>query len=283
MSFTIKLAAVSKGLFPGFSKGMKMPEKKANLCILFLTHRVLEMVALASLLFTACVSSPHAMTAPAPRKVLFVGDSFTFFNGGVDNHVKLLAASANPPKIVVCESETQGGATLKVLHGKSTVHDKIRSGGYDVVVLQDDIPELTEHSVAPFFEHASLFDQEIRKAGSKTLIFMAWPYQRLNWVSLDTITQAHVDLSRKLGVPVAPVGVAFERALAERPALAMLGPDHEHETLRGTYLAACVLYATLYGECPVGFHYRPDGVTEEEAAFLQRIAWKTVLAWQKHP
>ncbi len=211
-----------------------------------------------------------------------MGDSFTFCNGGLENHVKQLAASARPPRSVIVDSDTQGGATLKILHGRQSIHDKIRGNGYDAVILQDDLPELTEHSVTPFYDYARLFDKEIRNAGSKTVLFMAWPYERLNWISLQEIAKAHREISRELRVPVAPVGTAFERALAERPALPMLGSDKEHETIHGTYLAANVIYATLYGESTVGFTYRPAGVSAEDALFLQRIAWETVQTWRKH-
>jgi hypothetical protein len=59
----------------------------------------------------------------------------------------------------------------------------------------------------------------------------------------------------------------------------MLGKDREHETLHGTYLAACVHYATLFGVSPEGLSYRPVGVSADEGAFLQSIAWQTVRAW----
>ncbi len=217
----------------------------------------------------------------APGRLLFVGNSFTYYNGGLENHVKELAKSSRPPRSIETDRATQGGATLKILNGKQIVHDKIREGAYDAIILQEDIPELTEHSVAPFFEQARRFDQEIRSAGSRTVLFMAWPYERLNWVTLAEIAQAHRDIGKELGVPVAPVGLAFQRALAERPKLAMLGRDKEHETIHGTYLAANVIHATLFGETPKGFAYCPTGVSAEEAAFLQRIARETVREWQK--
>lgn len=219
-------------------------------------------------------------TTKKPGKLLFIGDSFTFCNGGVENHVKQLAATAKVPKTIFADSETQGGATLKVLYGKQSVHDKIQ-GGYDIVIMQDDIPEFTGHTLEPFFEYATRFDQEIRRAGSRPVLFMAWPYDRLNWVTLGQITQAHRELGARLRIPVAPVGLAFERALAKRPTLAMLGPDKEHESIHGTYLAANVIYVTLFGETPEGCTYHPDGISAEEAAFLQRIAWETVREWQK--
>jgi len=230
-------------------------------------------------------SSPPA--APrllqAPGRLLFVGNSFTYYNGGLEHHVKQMAACANPPRRMESDRATKGGATLKILHAQKWVHDKIREGGYDRVILQEDIPELTEHSVAPFFECARLFDQEIRAAGGKTVLFMAWPYERLNWVSLEQIAQAHRDISKELGVAVAPVGVAFQRSLKERPELAMLGQDKEHETIHGTYLAACVIYATVFRESPKGLTYYPAGVSAQDAAFLQSIALTTVREWQKQP
>ncbi len=55
------------------------------------------------------------------------------------------------------------------------------------------------------------------------------------------------------------------------------------------------MYATVFGESPIGLAYIPPpetywvwsyklnrkiGMTEEEAAFLQRIAWETVQEYQ---
>ena len=236
------------------------------------------------LMLSGC-ASPHSPSSvrKTPERVLFVGNSFTYYNGGLEKHVQQLANSARPKSTFTADRATQGGATLKILDEKPWVHEKIRDGHYDVVILQEDIPELKEHNVSPFAEHARKFNEEIRRASSRTILFMAWPYERLNWVTQAEIAQAHRELGREIGAPVAPVGLAFQRALAVRPKLAMLGRDKEHETIHGTYLAANVIYATLFGKSPVGLEYRPTGVSAEEAAFLQRIAWATVRAWKKSP
>ena len=212
-------------------------------------------------------------------RLLFVGNSLTYYNGGLENHVRLLAASATPPRILVADRATQGGATLRTLHGLPAVHERIQQGQYDQVILQEDIPELTEHSITPFQEYVRRFDSEVRATGARSVLFMAWPYERLGWISLEQIADAHRSLGAELNIPVAPVGWAFRRSLEARPQLAMLGKDREHETLHGTYLAACVHYATLFGVSPKGLPYRPDGVSADEASFLQSIAWQTVRAW----
>ena len=242
--------------------------------------RALPLLLLTSILGTACHPRPVPQVLKAPGRLLFVGNSFTYYNGGLEHHVKELAESANPPRRVVADRAAKGGATLQILQELKWVQDKIRAGDYDSVILQEDISELTEHSVAPFWEQARRFDQQIREHGGQTVLFMAWPYQRLNWVTLEQIAQAHRLIGRELGVPVAPVGIAFERAMQARPALAMLGHDKEHESIHGTYLAASVIYSTIFAQSPKGLPYRPTGVTAEEAAFLQGIAWTTVQAWR---
>ena len=240
---------------------------------------------LTTLVGAGCKSLPVPPPAPLALKssarVLLVGNSFTYYNGGLENHVKALAESAHPPRHLSADRATKGGATLRILHGLDGVHEKMRSGSYDVIILQEDIPELREHSVAPFFEHARLFDREIRELGGQPVLFMAWPYERLNWVTLEQIAQAHRAIGQELGVPVAPVGLAFERAAKARPGLAMLGRDQEHESIPGTYLAANVIFATLFGQNPKGLPYRPAGVSAEEAEFLQGVAWATVQEWER--
>jgi len=227
----------------------------------------------------ACSPNSELIVTDSRDKILFVGNSFTFINGGIEAHVRELAASAVPTKFIQVESKTRAGATLAIHYRQSDVLEAIRDGAYDVVILQGDIPELTEQSIRPFLEYARLFDQEIKDAGAKTMFFMTWPYERLSWITLEEIVEAHSDISTELNASVAPVGLAFQRALAKRPSLDMLIGDKEHESIHGTYLAASVIYSSLFGESPVGLPYAPTEVSTEESAFLQGIAWETVQKW----
>jgi len=105
---------------------------------------------------------------------------------------------------------------------------------------------------------------------------MAWAYPRLGWISMAEIAQAHRDAAKELNVDVAPVGLSWQQASKQRPGMNFYGPDREHPSMYGTYLATCVVYATIYGRDPNGFAYVPSGLTPEEVASLQRIAWQTV-------
>ena len=58
----------------------------------------------------------------------------------------------------------------------------------------------------------------------------------------------------------------------------MHSDDKKHPTRQGTYLAACVFYATMYGRSPEGLPGSIAKLTDDEARPLQAIAWKTVQA-----
>ena len=180
---------------------------------------------------------------------------------------------ATPPLVVTADKSVFGAASLRRLWDLKEPVKAIDTATYDVVVLQEDIPETT---IGDFREYAGKFVAEVRKNHARPVLFMAWAYPRLGWISMAEITQAHRDAGKELNVDVAPVGIAWQEASKQRPGMNFYGPDREHPSMYGTYLATCVIYATIYGRDPNGSAYVPSGLTLEEAAFLQRTAWQTV-------
>lgn len=73
----------------------------------------------------------------------------------------------------------------------------------------------------------------------------------------------------------APVGMAWRRVRAERPDYVLYAQDCFHPAPLGSYLAANVIFTTIYGkpyqtDCTMGF-------PAEQAEYIQRIAQQTVL------
>ena len=229
------------------------------------------LVVLVTLLQIVAVSAQT--TTSVPRKILFVGDSFTYSQNGIYTHFEKLAASAIPPLEVTTDKSVFGGAFLHRLWDLQEPVKAINTAAYDAVVLQEDIPETT---VADFREYARKFVAEVRKNRARPVLFMAWAYPRLGWISMAQIADAHRDAAKELNVDVAPVGLAWQEASRQRPGMNFYGPDREHPSIFGTYLATCVIYATIYDRNPGGYAYVPSGITREEAAFLQKVAWQTV-------
>ena len=97
------------------------------------------------------------------------------------------------------------------------------------------------------------------------------------------IDGAYFDHGQGTERPVAPVGMAWKKALAADPKLVLHQPDKSHPNPTGSYLAACVFYATLFDKSPVGLPGELKKgnrvlvrVAPDEAAALQKIAWQTV-------
>jgi hypothetical protein len=227
-------------------------------------------VALAIAVAISAVS-----TQPAPARLLFVGNSLTFWNDGLWVHLERLAERATPPVAVTTGRSVFPGAFFKSLWERPEPRDAIRTRRYDVVVLQEDLPETR---VADFREYARRFVAEVRQAGARPVLLMAWAYPRLGWITTAEIAQAHRDAAAELKVDVAPVALAWERARQQRSSLNLYGPDREHPSVAGTYLTTAVVYATVFGADPSMLAYVPRGLSMDDAAWLRRVAWETVQA-----
>ena len=210
-------------------------------------------------MFASCESQP-------PTRILFIGNSYTFVNDGIDKQLAGLAPSAETERIAL------GGYTLERHWSDGNALQKIREGKWDYVVLQEQsqTPIINQQK---FLQYARMFDSEIRCSGARTILLMTWerPDSR-NWgVTTDGLAAAFTAIGKELKAKVAPAGLAFARSLRAKPELTLCTPDG-HPTVEGTYLAACVLYRTIFDLSPVGNPYSDENISGKTRTFLQQIA-----------
>ncbi len=221
--------------------------------------RYLLIVCLAVFAIESCDSQPST-------RILFIGNSYTFINGGLDKQLKRLAPSIETECIAV------GGYTLENHWTNGDAVRIIREGKWDYVILQEQsqIPVINQKK---FYDFARKFDEEIRRNGAKTILLMTWerPDSRELGVTTDNLTATYAAVGKELDVKVAPAGLAFARAIRDKPELALYSQDG-HPTVEGTYLAACVLYQTIFENSPVGNPYSERSIPAEMKAYLQGIA-----------
>lgn len=257
-------------------------------------------------------------TPSAPIKVLFIGNSYTSAND-LPAMIAGLAEAAGGRKIEV-DRHLVGGCTLENHVKNHKAIDKIRAAKWDVVVLQEQslYPVVCRQSM---HEYARLLDAEIRKRGAKTIFYLTWARQhvpdmqegadpakspeyakamyQISGVSKTTdfetwcqqqnaglvsgLNGAYFDIAKELGAGVAPVGIAWKAALAADPPFVLHSPDKSHPNPTGTYLAACVFYATLLDANPVGLPGTIKhgdkvlaNIPNDQAMRLQEIAWAAV-------
>ncbi len=225
-------------------------------------------------------------------RVLFIGNSFTYVNDLPRLTARLAANESRP---LETRMVTGGGASLQSHWDDGQALAAIKGARWDYVVLQEQ-SALPVKNPKVMHAHARLFDAEIRKVGAKTVFYLTWARED-NPEKQAAITEAYMSIAGELGALVAPVGLAWQRALKDKPELRLHHGDKLHASPTGTYMAACVFYAVFYGKSPEGLTRRLidtqlgtdnegatvdlDNLSEADARFIQRIAWQTVQETDK--
>ena len=232
--------------------------------------RVLRLLILAGLLLTHTV-----MAGEPPARVLFIGNSFTYYNNSLHRHYRQLILASG-----IHSEETSRARIMTISGGHLPEHEGgfehvLTTDDWDVVVLQGhSLGPIREGRAEPFRRAARKFAQLARKQGTRPVFFMTWAYTDRPEMTAE-LDKAYTDIGRELDAQVVPVGLAFATVTAERSDLPLRTDDARHPTLSGTYLAACTFFAALYGQSPEGLDY-DAGLGKETADYLQQVAWETV-------
>lgn len=250
-----------------------------------------SLLLLAALLLPpAAGAAAPAIKAPqvdTPKRILFVGNSYLYYGDSLHNHVGRLAVAGNPSlaKALQYKSATIGGANL-AHHNIEYLTEPGRIGikePFELVILQDgSAAPLSEERRALSMEKIREYSEIIRKRGGQVALYMNHvyvpPHKQAKPENIR-LTEAHyLAAGNAVKALIIPVGLAFEEAYRRRPDIKLHKDfDGTHPELIGTYLAACVVYASVYGKSPVGNAYDYYGrISKEDAAFLQQVAEDTV-------
>jgi len=201
-------------------------------------------------------------------RILFVGNSFTSRNN-LPGLLKGLAAARDikiEHKLI-----SAGGASLRQHLNAGNALDEIANGGYDTVVLQEQ-STLPIKSPDRFRESARDFHEAIAAAGARTAFYLTWA-RRNAPETQRALTDAYGAAAVELGATLVPVGMIWERFLAEHDEPALHDADNSHPALAGSYLAACVFLIALLDEDPVGIDTPVKGLDGPTAALLRQAAW----------
>lgn len=199
---------------------------------------------------------------PQPGKILFIGNSFTARND-VPGLIAQLAAARG--KQLEHQLISAGGASLRMHWNKGEAQEAMQQTRYDYVVLQEQ-STLPVKNALRMHENIRLFDQAIKDSGAKTALYLTWTRQNAPETQA-AITNAYTSIGEELGATIVPVGIVWENFLRQHKHPVLHDKDLSHPSLAGSYLAACVFFAVLFGENPVGIAC--DVLPQAEAGRLQ--------------
>ncbi len=170
-------------------------------------------------------------------KVLFVGNSHTFFNDMPQTFADMVeAATGSRPEAVML---AYGGRSL-IWHSQEyfALRYNLMYGDYDYCVIQQQAHpfpgiEETRTGLKPMVEIC-------RAAGVRPLLYMPWAEKRFPENQVK-ITDCMEQLGREFDIEVAPVGLVWKEMLATHPEIDLFWKDGEHAGPVGDYLIAQVL------------------------------------------
>lgn len=252
--------------------------------------------ALAALLaaLPAMAQTRPEVGAPAtpPASVLYAGNSFFYYNNSMHGHVTQLLRGTGSTEPFRTTSITISGAGL-AWHDLGSYFRPGAVGSYsfnarneivmnpagqrlfEVAIMMDcSVCPIHPQLGADFPATARRAAETVRSHGAEPIFFMSWANKNRPEM-LAGLAEAYTQAGNANRALVIPAGLAFGRAMAERPELDLYVPDLRHPSLPGTYLAAATTFAALFNRSPEGNRYTA-GLDAETAAFLQRIAWQTV-------
>jgi hypothetical protein len=280
------------------------------------TQQTFLRIALSlTLLMAGVLTSAYAQTKPiraelgtsadnpsaTPASILWIGNSFFYYNNSLHGHFGQLVASSS----TVQQKVQVRGSSVTISGSGLDWHDidsLLRPDGigrysfvgdneirfnkpgrqFDTAIIMDCSqcpihPQLQSAFHTTVRKHA----QTLTKAGVRPVLFMSWAYKDKPEMTAQ-LAEAYTVAANANDALVIPAGLAFAVAIAKDPQLELYVSDKRHPSLAGTYLAACTTYAALYRKSPVGLSYTA-GLPAETVQLLQTAAWEAVQNFVMKP
>ena len=205
-----------------------------------------------------------------PRSIMWVGNSFFYYNNSMHNYVRDLVRAADPKMPHRGTSVTIGGSGFD-WHDMESYFRPNGIGKYSFV--GDN--EIRFNKFDKLFDAVIMIDcsQCPIHPKLKPVFLMTWAYKDKPEMTAQ-LAEEYTIAGNNNDALVIPSGLAFAKAIAKRPILELYQPDKRHPSLLGTYLSAATAYAAIY-KSPVG-NKHTAGIDADTASFLQAVAWETV-------
>ena len=216
-----------------------------------------------------------------PKTILFIGNSYLYYGDSLHNHFRRIVGEYfTGYDTSSVKSATIGGSRLKHHDVERLIKPKAISSieKFDLIILQGGSSEpLTERNRQEFTFYAKKHIESIRKNDSKAALYMTHayvkPHKDFKPNQIKVINDIYTKVGKENNVLVIPVGLAFDSAYREIPGIKLHKDDGTHPNLKGTYLAACTVFASVFEKSPVGLEYDYFGlINEEDKIILQKIA-----------
>ncbi len=298
MGFSFLLRSLFSSLIYIFVYTIK-PQNKVSLFIhfrqnnYFILNRMIRKFISSALIVLCCIafSANKAHSQTEPLEILFLGNSYTNYNHLPDIVSDL---ALNSGKEIYVESYAPGGQSLHDHASSFETYLRINQKKWDFIILQGTgrrIAYPESYSSDPSFEALTSLKQIIHEncVSTRILFFMPWADEDgMTWVANRTedyfkmqvdIYLKTIEFSEALDLSISPVGWAWYRVLYEKelPLHYLHSDDWNHPNSKGSFLAACVIFSSIFIESTTNNPYYPSGLDHAEGDYLKTTASEIVL------
>ena len=264
-------------------------------CIRRFVSQKATKLSLVLIIFATFSNASLDIKTPKSEKIsslMLVGNSFFYYNNSLHNHLGDLIK--NDPNVTSMKrrSITINGSDLPWHDIESYLsNEHIGSFRIDTNNNNKYVPSSNTKIDAVIFMGCSLcpihpdtkdtfqvyvqkYSEIIRDKNAEPMLFMSWPYKNKPEM-INSLRNVFINTANKNNLLLIPAGEAFYRFNLSYPEIDLYTKDLRHPSKEGTYLAAAVVFASLYGKATAG---NPGimGLDPEVALKIQMSVDKTV-------
>ena len=224
--------------------------------------------------------------------VMFVGNSFFYYNNSLHNHLRKIISGDRSVETINTRSITINGSSLS-WHSVEAYLDNKNIGGFRIDSKNDnkyieskdtsiDAVIFMDCSLCPihpktkdnFHKYVAKHSETIRARGAEPMLFMSWPYKNKKDMVFE-LREEFIKAANDNNILLVPAGEAFHNLNQTHPEINLYTTDMRHPSAEGTYLAAAVVFGTLFKKTTEG-NKNIMNLDPEDALKIQKIADKTV-------
>ncbi len=231
------------------------------------------------------------------KRVLFLGNSYT----QVNNLPQILAdVAASVGDSVVSDRSSPGGYTLQLHSTNASSLEKIRQGGWDMLVLQEQsqLPSYPiEQVITDVFPYARFLDSlfNVYSPCGETVFYRTWGRKNgdasncswwppvCTYQGMDSLLQLrYMMMADSNHAVVSPVGAVWKYIRQYYPDIELYQMDESHPSQAGSYAAACAFYTAIFRKNPMLIDYYYT-LSEDDAHRIQTavkaVVFDHLLTW----
>ena len=239
-------------------------------------------------------------------RILFIGNSFTYFNN-MPNVLFQNVCTAAGYQVEVEQVTTGGHYLWKHANPKDRenepgggweVEKKLAENKYDFVIIQEQ-SGCAIADPALFYAGVRMLAEKVRKNGAELYLYATWGYNA-GYAKLPThggttaimemqLRAAYTAIAAEVDAKVSYVGAASTDVFTNHPEIELYVADNYHPNVNQSTLAAYVHFATVFGEdvreVPYNGSYDgsarnggvPYTVTDRDTEILKQAAYQAVF------